>query len=654
MTNDDIGNGTRPKKTLRMTFHGRIIDQLGSQTYQSFTASLAELVANAWDADALEVNIYLPKEGDINSEIIVEDNGIGMMFEECQEKYLNIGWNKRGDNPDAVTESGRPILGRKGIGKFAGFGVAKIIEVETVSKATGEKTSFTMNLDDITGETYMEKGGQLDAKYIGPDEKLKGMHGTKITLKSLTINRAISKQFPKSMARRFILAQLATGFRIKVDGKDIPSGEDSTKVEYKFPQDYNKEEINAKKITIKDGWGEESLSNGKLIKWRIVFFKDTIEEEELQGVAIFAKGKLAQKAFFFNISGGMGGQAGQVYMSGQVQADYVDSLPIDPLSAERQRINWDYPDTAPLLNWGQEKIKELLNKWAKKRGEKRKKELEDMMLPFSERLEALPSTEAGIVKKVLIKLGTIPTIKDNQFAELGQAFLTAWEGGRLKDIMEKISSKDEIVAKDLLDILLEAEVISALNVAEAIKTKLLAVAKLKEMIGNKSLENAARDHLAANPWIIAAKWDTFKKETGLKNLLEKSAKNSKFDEYKGRIDLTLTSGSQLLVLELMRPGLNLDWDHINRFERYIIMIQKNIEANTGSTLKPPVYGYLIADGIDNKSDVMEKIEKLSLDNKWVKDWDTLFREAKASWTDYLNILVSRGDKDDRLAALLDD
>lgn len=122
-----------------MTFHGRILDQLGSQTYQSAVASIAELVANAWDADAETVDVQLPDGIGEGAEVVVEDNGVGLDFDECQNRYLNIGYCRRGQKSIAHTSKGRIVLGRKGIGKFAGFGIAKIIRVDTISSSTGEK-----------------------------------------------------------------------------------------------------------------------------------------------------------------------------------------------------------------------------------------------------------------------------------------------------------------------------------------------------------------------------------------------------------------------------------------------------------------------------------------------------------------------------------
>src|SRR5262245_19267655 len=130
-------------KHLYLNFHGRVLEHLGIQIYQSTVNALAELVANAWDADATEVRITLPAQLEPTAQIIVSDTGSGMTFLDCQDHYLNVGWPKRGENPDAKSpRRHRSVLGRKGIGKFAGFGIAETIKVLTVSEETGERTEF--------------------------------------------------------------------------------------------------------------------------------------------------------------------------------------------------------------------------------------------------------------------------------------------------------------------------------------------------------------------------------------------------------------------------------------------------------------------------------------------------------------------------------
>lgn len=48
-------------RTLELRFHGRVIDHLGIQMYQSPVAAVAELIANAWDADADRVDVLLTR-----------------------------------------------------------------------------------------------------------------------------------------------------------------------------------------------------------------------------------------------------------------------------------------------------------------------------------------------------------------------------------------------------------------------------------------------------------------------------------------------------------------------------------------------------------------------------------------------------------------
>ena len=641
-------------KELTMTFHGRILDQLGSQTYQSPVASIAELVANAWDADAETVDVRLPDGIGGGAEVVVADDGIGLDFNECQSRYLNIGYCRRGKEPVAHTDKERVVLGRKGIGKFAGFGIARIIRVDTISEKTGEKTSFEMNLDSLAAGDYMQGGGKLDAEWFGPDKERRKRHGTKITLKNLFIKRTISKsQFPSSMARRFLLHQTAADFRIMVDGKDIPKDEDLAGVEYMFPRDYDKGKAPSG-MSLDGDLGVETLQNGETIKWKMYFYKDTITEPELQGITVFANGKLAQKPFFFELAGGLGGQAGQSYMSGLVQADYVDRRSDDYQSAERQRINWDLDDTGPLLDWGQARVRELLSLWRDKRGERRRRDLDDKMAGFSARLEKLPPHEAKTVKRVLTKMGGIEDLKNDQYEDLAAAMLTAWETGRLRELISEMADADELDSRKFLDLLVEAGVVSALNVAEAIKTKIAAIQRLAQMVESGDLERDLRDHLAQNPWILSPRWETFHKETRVNGIIQEAVRHAGLTDpsYKGRIDLALGSDNMLIVVEFMRPGLTLDWDHLSRLEQYMRRIKSGLDAESGARYEN-FRGLIVADRLDDKPHLMDKLGAMKKEESPIhaRSWNGLLDDARAEYEDYLGILIGRGEGDERMAAL---
>ena len=54
--------------------------------------ALTELVANAWDAGALKVDITLPFED--RKQISIKDNGCGMTEEEFDERWMTLNYNR--------------------------------------------------------------------------------------------------------------------------------------------------------------------------------------------------------------------------------------------------------------------------------------------------------------------------------------------------------------------------------------------------------------------------------------------------------------------------------------------------------------------------------------------------------------------------------
>ncbi len=641
---------TTAEKKLYLEFHGRVIEHLGIPMYQSPVDAIAELVANAWDADATSVAIELPETvTDPDATFVIRDNGIGMDFGECQSLYLAVGRNRRGEAAEEQTAGGRPVLGRKGIGKFAGFGIASLVTVETVSGATGERTVFQLDLDALTADDKPTTGQkEIDVvEYDPPDNGRKRQHGTLITLSKLTIQRAPSEnRFRISMARRFLLHQEQADFRVSVQGEPLPQSYNVAGFEYQFPKDLP-EPIEGVEID-EDGWGLEAV-DGNRIRWRFLFQQDTIDEEELKGVAVFAGGKLAQRPFFFNLIGGLTGQHGAEYLAGQVVADFIDRLPADLIATERQRVNWDKVETAPLLDWGQSRLRLAFKVWAKLRSEAKTKRLEERLVGFADRLGRLSKHEQKTVKRALTSLGAIPTLSERQFDDLGRAVLGAWEQGRLTELIAEIAESEDLDESALLDMLVEARVLTALQTVEVVRTKLEAIQGLRRRIEEKELENAVRNFIAKNPWLISPEWETFTRESGLRHIIRQAAEAAELstDIYRGRVDLTMASGRQLLVLEFVRPGLAVDWDHLSRFERYVLSIRSSVQTATGSRFQQ-VTGYIIADRLDNTPEFPGKIQDMGRNDMYALDWHTLLGKAEAGWDDFLNILEERGEGDFRM------
>lgn len=102
-----------------------VLNHLGRNLYRNFITILGEAISNSWDADANNVWITIDRD---NNYMKIYDDGVGMTSDDFQNKFLKIEYSKRqGEN--YKTPSGRPFIGRKGIGKLALLSCSKKVIV---------------------------------------------------------------------------------------------------------------------------------------------------------------------------------------------------------------------------------------------------------------------------------------------------------------------------------------------------------------------------------------------------------------------------------------------------------------------------------------------------------------------------------------------
>jgi hypothetical protein len=109
----------------------RIMRTLGDELISSEVVALIELVKNAYDADATRVLLRFrdrlePGQGGID----VIDDGHGMTVETVEGAWLEPATPYRRRSPRSE-EFGRPVLGEKGIGRFAVSRLADDLELVT-------------------------------------------------------------------------------------------------------------------------------------------------------------------------------------------------------------------------------------------------------------------------------------------------------------------------------------------------------------------------------------------------------------------------------------------------------------------------------------------------------------------------------------------
>ena len=127
-------------KEYKLNINPRILELLGPSLYTNIYYILAELIANAYDADAHNVYVIANKD-----DITVEDDGTGMSYQNGDiEHYLNVAKESRSSEEQALTKTcNRKKMGRKGVGKLAALSVSENVLVKT--RRDGEVSGFILS-----------------------------------------------------------------------------------------------------------------------------------------------------------------------------------------------------------------------------------------------------------------------------------------------------------------------------------------------------------------------------------------------------------------------------------------------------------------------------------------------------------------------------
>ncbi|MCY3827261.1 MAG: TIGR02391 family protein [Candidatus Dadabacteria bacterium] len=349
------------RKKLKMTFEPDTIEHLGVRMYSTLPPILAELIANAHDADAEHVLLTL-NDSEKNKEIIVEDDGAGMSFDEINEKFLRIGRNRREhDETDFTPRLGRKIIGKKGLGKLSFFGIAHEIEISTRKNA--KENIFRMNWEDIKKE---EK--EYEPRILKRDRSCPhGEHGTKIILRKIRRKSDFSAEdLANSLSKMFILEpDFEIEIRRNSEDPIIVSNEKKyedlkKQVEWKIPDDYKDEGDYEKAGEIK----------GHLMATE----KPIPPKTNMRGITLFSRKKMVNRPEYFSNSTSSHFFS---YLTGWLEVDFIDEFPDDVIATNRQSLNWEHEETRKLRVHLRKLIRWLERDWREKRRKKRNKRLKE-------------------------------------------------------------------------------------------------------------------------------------------------------------------------------------------------------------------------------------------------------------------------------------
>lgn len=634
---------------LVLKFGGSLVEQLGAQLYPSATATVAELISNAWDADAENVWVTMPL-GDSwkpESEIVVLDDGHGMSREDAQAAYLVVG-RKRRLGPDGDrSRGGRLVHGRKGIGKLAAFGTAGILEC--ISKAgDSERAAFRLDYDQIRkldpNQDYEVEDIEEDAPLNDPDgEALE--HGTRIRLTNLLLKRAASEeQFIQSMSRRFSLAQ--GQMNVFINGHQLQRFDVS--LQFRFP---NADECPEGTTLGEDGWGED-LIGGKKVRWWIGFTDKPLDDESMLGISVLARGKMAQRPFKFEHSLGTEGQLGLEYLVGEVEADWLDEgidIETDLIQSNRDQLRLEDSRLVPLLDWGRQRLRWSLRERNQLRMKVNLREIESPEI--RDLLNSATRTERAQLFKLASAIAKFPEMEPENVRDIVRGVMDAREDVAVRSLMDEISAEDEPFQERMWQLVHEFGLIDARRNLSLIEARIATIQKLDGAVrgGAREVPDLHR-MVRENAWLIDPRWQLLDDEVDVATFGVDYEPQE--DEDGNQLDFLFAlrpsppaALDEVVVIEIKR-GTNRDGsvhrasdDEVDKFVSYVLAVEDHLGKNSSP---PSVRGLMIASDYTKAADRKRKsYDQIVQPRMEFKTWELVIAGTRNMHEGWLAVSTKR-------------
>lgn len=634
------------KRPLELRFGGSLVEQLGAQLYPSATATVAELISNAWDADAERVWVDMPFEDwGVDATIEVIDDGHGMDRNQVRD-YLLVG-RKRRLADHGKSEKGRDVHGRKGLGKLAAFGTAGLLEC-TTKRQDGQLICFQMDYDAIRGENpdkpYPVTEVPADP-LLDPESGDELAHGTRIRLSKLRQKRRLGKdQFFLSMSRRFAVD--ADEMVVKINGDAL--GRFSYPVQFRFPSDAIPDGL-----TADNGWIVDTV-DGKPVKWWMGFSEKPLDEEGVQGISVLARGKMAQRPFKFERVQGTTGQLGQEYLVGEVEADWLDigdDIEDDLIQSNRDQLQLEDQRLEKLLDWGQKRLRWALNKRNELRREKSIKDYEASE-EIKKLLEGFTPNERKRFLAIAHTASGLPEIDDSDVVQLMREVVNAREDQVVRELMDRIETEDDAFQGRMWGLVAEFGLIDARRTYSIIEARLRTIEQLERALAEGAKEVPdIHDIIIKNSWLLDPRWDSLGHEVDIDKLGIRY-EGTKDDDTGRYIDFLFALApqppakvDQIVVVELKR-GTHPDGrirkaslDEVNKFHFYV---QSAVKEQAKDSDPPRVRGLMVAnDYSEDARMIRATLEDSQNPVMEFKRWNTVLEETQRLHLSWLNVTKER-------------
>lgn len=652
----------KDKYTLRIS--RLTIDKLGIQMYDRVSAVLAELIANAYDADAENVTITLPfgqylarkERGEIKDqgfEIVIEDDGIGMTELDVNEYYLYIGYNRRTKRGELTPGFKRQVMGRKGIGKLAPFGICHEVEVITAGGNRTDKGYKVSNL--ILNFDIMTKDNANDfvkvSNYhpvVGPrDGEYRQSTGTTLILRRFNRRRVpIGEELNRQLAARFGLSQVNWAVRLKDSTGENDSFELGTlKVDL---LDDTCIDVSTKPLIVDDrrlpttGW--------------VAYAKAPYKDEVMAGVRLYARKKIVAQTRDFDIKSGFTGEFKmRSYLTGEIHAEWLDEDD-DLIQTDRQDIIWNSDYGNALREWGREILKELASKaepstrkqnWDVFRKETRLEERLVMAHPKDTDIrDAVLKAAKSLVSRLDGESVTDPDYRD-------RIVILAYAIGprnTLLTTLNQVASSLDKSTEVILGLFEKASLVEMYSLGQVAKERVDAIKQLRLLVSNSStVERDLQKLIETAPWILYSDWTPLSfnqpfsstrenfESWYLANFNKEIVTSVIYNPKKEPDFVMLNHEGRLEIVEIKRPQHAIDDDEFDRAFGYLTAIRKFIsDSNAVREKFPKARLTIVCDKLKLKE---ANTNNIRIDDEIVhRTWHDLLESSTQRHEDFLSVV----------------
>jgi histidine kinase/DNA gyrase B/HSP90-like ATPase len=585
------------------TFSPRILEHLGISAYNSVRKCLAELVANSYDADAKQVRISLPDVIDENAALTLSDDGTGMSTDDLKTKFLYIGRDRREDGDR--TDSDRLVIGSKGIGKLAGFGIASRIRLTT--RHDGKQSSITIDRSDLDSVQELS-GHQFDITVSDTESD----NGTSIEL--LQLHDGLHLPVAEVLRRHL--------------QRTMPSRPDFTIF------------VNEIECTAEDVLGDKSEfaetipGVGEVRGYYII----ANTRQSNPGLAVRVRGRIVQEPSLFGLDTRTHGFFTAEKIVGEINAEFLD--PESPEGERHDLIKTSrdgfLEDSEVVQNfevWAGSFVRKVVQ--GVDEGETKKRTEALMGSPeIKNRLGSLPPHIRGTASKVVRGIiGKLTTASDEDAKNLIEWILRYYESNVLKELMHAIAAADIHEAEKLAELVNEWGLSQLNSVAGIVNTQISIISRLEELVSSdKAYEIDLHKLVESNLWLVKEGLELWSSDKPLKTLLDGHID----DLYKGREEIrpdlicrSRDEGADAVILEFKRPKETIRMEHVTQALEYEGLIKKN---------RPNISFVTFVVGREYDPSVLAIRDKQALAGLHLWSFEEILQKARARFETILEIL----------------